>query len=71
MFGRKKIKKKDMDQELLADINRLQQDWSNLKNIIEHSVDPTEDGLKDLSLAKAKYFYLIKEARHRKLSALS
>jgi hypothetical protein len=71
MFGRKKVKKKEIDQRLLSDINRLQHDWTNLKNIIEHSVDPTEEGMRDLALAQAKYFYLIKEARHRKLSALS
>ncbi|MBM7552268.1 YaaL family protein [Thalassobacillus pellis] len=70
MFRRKKIKK-EMDQQLLADIYYLKQEWTHLRNIIDHSVEPTEEGLRDVALAEAKYFYLLREARHRQLSALS
>ncbi len=67
---RKKIKKV-MDQELLAEIYYLKQDWMQLKKIIDHSIEPTEEGLRDLALVQAKYFYLLREARYRKLNALS
>lgn len=67
---RKKIKKV-MDQQLLSEIYYLKQDWMKLKKIIDHSIEPTEEGLRDLALVQAKYFYLLREARHRKLNALS
>ncbi len=53
------------------DIKKLKHDWETLENIIEHSIEPSEEGLLDLSLAKAKYFYLLREARYRKINALS
>ncbi|WFT76856.1 YaaL family protein [Halobacillus naozhouensis] len=72
MFSKKKTKKKkELDQQLLADIQKLKRDWETLERIIEHSVDPSEEGLLDLSVAKAKYFYLLREARKRNLNALS
>ncbi|UOQ44698.1 YaaL family protein [Halobacillus salinarum] len=71
IFGRKKIRKKDIDQKLLTDIRSLKAEWETLDNIIEHSVDPSESGLADLALVKAKYFYLLREARFRGVSALS
>ncbi|MFG6146697.1 YaaL family protein [Halobacillus sp. B23F22_1] len=71
MLTKKKAKKKAMDQQLLADIKRLKYEWETLENIIEHSIEPSEEGLLDLSLAKSKYFYLLREARHRKINALS
>ncbi|UOQ95682.1 YaaL family protein [Halobacillus shinanisalinarum] len=68
---RKKTKRKEIDQQLLTDIQKLKYEWETLDNIIEHSIEPSEEGLLDLSLAKAKYFYMLREARHRKLNALS
>ncbi|MFQ3546644.1 YaaL family protein [Halobacillus rhizosphaerae] len=71
IFGKKKIKKKDIDQELLKEIRKLKSDWESLNNIIEHSVEPSDEGLVDLALVKAKYFYLLREARWRGINALS
>ncbi|WP_181350822.1 YaaL family protein [Thalassobacillus sp. CUG 92003] len=70
MVRKRKIKK-DIDQQLLRDIQHLRQEWATLNNIIQHSVEPTEEGLKDLNLTKAKYFYLLREARKRNINALS
>ncbi|MDC3415251.1 YaaL family protein [Aquibacillus sp. 3ASR75-11] len=69
MVGRK-IKKSEIDQELLADIYRLKREWMNMESILNRSIDASESGLFDLSVAKAKYFYLLREARQRKISAL-
>nr|WP_079529174.1 YaaL family protein [Halobacillus hunanensis] len=71
MFGKKKTKINEVDQQLLTDIKKLKQEWETLDRIIEHSVEPSEEGLLDLSVAKAKYFYLLREARKRNLNALS
>ncbi|WP_390217279.1 YaaL family protein [Halobacillus seohaensis] len=67
----KRSKKKAMDQRLLADIKRMKSEWETLENIMEHSIEPSEEGLLDLSVAKAKYFYLLREARHRNITAFS
>ncbi|WP_082231931.1 YaaL family protein [Halobacillus massiliensis] len=71
MLTKRKSPKKELDQQILTDIKKLKHDWETLENIIEHSIEPSEEGLLDLSLAKAKYFYLLREARYRKLNALS
>ncbi|QDP38800.1 YaaL family protein [Radiobacillus deserti] len=68
MFG-KKIKRKDIDEQLLNRTYQLKDEWMSLKSIIEKSVEPSEQGLIDLAIAEAKYFYLLKEARHRQISA--
>lgn len=67
-FG-KKMKKKEVDERLLQEIYRLKDEWMRLKEIIEKSVEPSETGQYDLKLAEVKYFYLLREARHRGISA--
>ncbi|PWU70112.1 MULTISPECIES: YaaL family protein [Gracilibacillus] len=69
MAAHKKIKKAAMNQQLLTNIYQLKKDWKNLESIMERSIEPTEQGRFDLALAKAKYFYLLKEAKYRKVSA--
>lgn len=71
MLGKKKRIKKEMDHELLLNIKRMKQEWEALNTIIEQSIEPSDDGLKDLAMVKAKYFYLLREARFRKINALS
>ncbi|MBM7572482.1 YaaL family protein [Aquibacillus albus] len=62
-------KKKQVDQQLLDEILLLKQEWMNLKSILERSLEPSETGLFDLAVAETKYFYLLREARIRKISA--
>ncbi|GAA5416598.1 hypothetical protein Pryu01_01635 [Paraliobacillus ryukyuensis] len=66
---RKKIKKQHVDQNLLQEIFRLKNEWMKIKDIIDRSVEPSEFGLYELKVAEAKYFYLLREARHRGVSA--
>ncbi|MCT2536981.1 YaaL family protein [Aquibacillus koreensis] len=70
MLSSKKIKREEVDEQLLDTIFTLKSEWMNLKSIIERSFEPSEIGLYDLSVAEAKYFFLLREARHRKISAL-
>ncbi|MCA1020444.1 DUF2508 family protein [Halobacillus litoralis] len=71
MFGKQKKLKKEMDQELLVRIRKMKYEWESLDTIIEQSIEPSEEGLNDLALVKAKYFYLLREARYRGINALS
>lgn len=69
MFGKKKLKKAEYDQQLLTHMNDLKQEWITLRNIMEQSIDFSEKGTYDLHVVEAKYYYLLREARYRKLSA--
>jgi hypothetical protein len=71
LFGRKKTIKKEMDRELLIHIKELKREWETLNTIIEQSIEPSDEGLNDLAVVKAKYFYLLREARFRGINALS
>ncbi|WP_226582427.1 YaaL family protein [Halobacillus litoralis] len=71
MFGRKQRIKREMDQELLMNLKKMKYEWESLNTIIEQSIEPSEEGLQDLALIKAKYFYLLREARYRRINALS
>ncbi|WP_068675884.1 YaaL family protein [Oceanobacillus sp. Castelsardo] len=66
----KKIKKKDVDAELLHSIYQLESEWKQIRSIMEHSVEASQIGRLQESLAQAKYIFLLKEARHRNLHAL-
>ncbi|MBD8071524.1 YaaL family protein [Bacillus sp. PS06] len=68
MFFRKKGKlRKEMDEELLRQLEILKEDWMKQKILIEKSIDPAEDILNELKLAESKYFFLLREAKQRKL----
>ncbi|TGB01322.1 YaaL family protein [Halobacillus salinus] len=71
MFGRGKKVRKEMDQQLLTDIRKMKKEWEVLNSIMEQSIEPSDEGLQDLALVKAKYFYLLREARVRGINALS
>ncbi|API92289.1 hypothetical protein J32TS6_34960 [Virgibacillus pantothenticus] len=65
----KKIKKKDVDGELLRTMRELELEWKQIQSIVSKSVEPTIDGHYWEAISRAKYIYLLREARHRKLRA--
>ena len=67
MFGKKSWKKEE--EKLLHHIFQFQKEWSQLKAIINQSVDPSDIGRLDLRLAEIKYFYLVREAKYYRLNA--
>jgi len=69
MFGKKKVKKEEYDKRLLQDLQRLKEEVATLRKIMKHSVDVSSTGANDLAIAESKYFYLLREARNRNLSA--
>ncbi|WP_217588386.1 YaaL family protein [Lentibacillus saliphilus] len=66
----KRLKKRDIDEQLLSAIFTLEHDWKQMRAITEKSVDPTWNALYMEHLARAKYLYLLREAKHRKVSAI-
>ncbi|WP_164670595.1 YaaL family protein [Virgibacillus doumboii] len=66
----RKIKKREVDEQLLDAIFTLEREWKQIQSIVEKSIEPTADGMYRQSLAQAKYLYLLREARRRKISAI-
>ncbi|BAB03756.1 YaaL family protein [Halalkalibacterium halodurans] len=69
MFFRKKGKiRKIEDERLLAFIEKQKKQLEMQQQMVENSVDPSEEVLYRLKLTKAKYLFLLKEARVRNTS---
>lgn len=66
---RKRTQKK-VDQDLLNVLFSAESDWKKLRKIVDNSIDPLDESRQLLQLAEAKYMFLLKEAKHRKVSAL-
>lgn len=66
----KKIKKKDVDNDLLDAIFLVEQEWKQIQSIVGKSIEPTQSGVQQEALAQAKYLFLLREARHRKINAI-
>jgi len=58
------------DQALLDAVFQAEKDWKHLRRIVENSIDPLLESEQHLKLAEAKYMFLIKEAKIRKVSVL-
>lgn len=69
MFFRKKRKlRKDFDDQLLTTFVNVKSDWLKQTDLIEKSVDPSDDVLLSVKVARAKYLYLLREAKKRNIS---
>lgn len=65
----KKIKRRDVDIELLETIFTLERKWKRLASIMEKSIDPKIEGIYEEKVARATYIFLLREARRRNISA--
>ncbi|WP_349409039.1 YaaL family protein [Pseudalkalibacillus sp. SCS-8] len=66
-FRRKGRLRKEANERLLKTIDSVRSEWLTKKELIENSVEPSEQVLFEVELAKAKYFFLLKEAKVRKI----
>ena len=67
---RRKKYKKIADQALLDAIFDAEREWKHLRRIVENSIDPMLETEQHEKLAGAKYMFLLKEAKRRKVSVL-
>lgn len=67
-FRRKGWLRKEFDEKLLDQISDIRTNWSNQKSLVEKSFDPSDEILCQAKVTEAKYFYLIKEAKNRKIN---
>ncbi|WP_404450774.1 YaaL family protein [Virgibacillus necropolis] len=66
----KKHKKKHVDEKLLDTIFVLEREWKSIESIVAKSIEPTTTVMNKEKSAQAKYLFLLREARHRKISAI-
>lgn len=64
------IKKRDIDNELLDTLFDSEYEWKLIRSIVDQSIEPTMHGRYREGVAQAKYLYLLREARRRKISAM-
>lgn len=67
-FRRKGWLRQEFDERLLLQVDGIRTEWANQRMLVEKSFDPSEEILNQLKVADAKYFYLIKEAKNRKIN---
>lgn len=64
------MKKREVDQQLLDTLFNVEREWKQKKSIIEQSIEPTDFNFYILGVSQAKYMFMLKEARIRKVSAI-
>lgn len=66
---RRKAMKKKMDEELLETIYNLQWEWKRQEGVLANSIEPSDDSIYQEKIAKAKFMFLLREARHLNIHA--
>ncbi len=67
---RKQKQKREVDELLLDAIFSVEKEWKQIKSLINQSIEPTFDGKSTEKIAQSKYLFLLREAKHRKISAV-
>jgi hypothetical protein len=68
-FRRKNRLRNEYNEKLLNCLNEYKGDWQRQKVLLERSFDPSEEVICETKLAEAKYFFLLKEAKYRKITS--
>lgn len=68
LFRRKGWLKKEYDEKLITQLTRFKDHWQQEKLLLEKSFDPSEEVICQTKIAEAKYIFLLREAKQRKLS---
>ncbi|MBM7581016.1 YaaL family protein [Jeotgalibacillus terrae] len=68
MLFRKKGKlKKEYDERLIHLMQQTREEWQQQKSLSDLSFEKSPQMIAEEKMAEARYFYLFKEARHRKI----
>ncbi|MYL61373.1 DUF2508 family protein [Virgibacillus halodenitrificans] len=65
----RKIKKYDVDRQLLDAFYEIENEWKQIESFMGRSFEANQAGRQQETLARAKYLFLLREARHRNVSA--
>ncbi|MEW9053997.1 MAG: YaaL family protein [Neobacillus sp.] len=64
-FRRRGWLRKEFDEKLLTQLNEYKDQWQKQKQLLDRSFDPSEEAICQTKIAEVKYFFLLKEAKHR------
>lgn len=67
-FRRKEWLRKEYDEKLLIQLNKFKEHWQQEKLLLEKSFDPSEEVICQTKIAEAKYIFLLREAKERRIS---
>ncbi|MFD1738818.1 YaaL family protein [Bacillus salitolerans] len=70
-FQRKGKLRKEFNDQLISSLELSKKDWLQKKELVERCVEPSEEVLYHLKVAEAKYFFLLREAKNRKVTLQS
>lgn len=68
LFKRKGWLRSEFNEELLHQLELTKREWMKQKSLIEKSFEPSDEILNELKVAETKYFFLLKEAKKRKVN---
>jgi len=68
LFRRKGKLRKEFDEKLLIQFSNMKKDWLNDKSLLDKSFDPSDEVICAARLTEAKYFFLFKEAKERRIT---
>ncbi|KOP78008.1 YaaL family protein [Cytobacillus solani] len=68
LFRKKGWLRKEFDDQLLEKVNDLKNSWNSQRQLLEKSFDPSAEAISQAKIAEAKYFFLFKEVRKRKIT---
>lgn len=68
LFRRKGRLKREFNDKLMQQMDQVKIEWTNKKKLVERSFDPSREFIAEAKLAEAKYFFLFREAKERKIS---
>ncbi|RFB09468.1 DUF2508 family protein [Bacillus sp. HNG] len=67
LFKKKGKLRNEFNQKLFTQLEIAKKEWMRQKNLIEKSIEPSDDILNELKVAETKYFFLLREAKRRKV----
>jgi len=67
-FRRQGRLRNEFDEKFLDILEKVKGDRQQQTTLLDKSFDPSEEVICQAKLAEAKYFFLLKEAKHRKIS---
>jgi hypothetical protein len=70
-FRRKASLRGEFDKQLVDQLNQSKKNWDRQNGLYEKSIDPFGEMEIQTEIARAKYFFLMREAKKRQISVFS
>ncbi|WP_042354605.1 YaaL family protein [Bacillus rubiinfantis] len=68
LFRRKEWLRKEFDEKLITQLNRFKEQWQQEKSLLDKCFDPSEEVVCQTKITEAKYIFLLREAKQRRIS---